>query len=138
MAALLVLFLASGCATTSPEQKAFQTEKLLVAAGFTYKVAETPETLQQLKNLPQHKLIRQTHHGKPIYLFADVAGCSCLYAGSQTAHERLKELVRESELANAQEKALWSARIDRAGTGEDATSYVEDLADGMLPDVSDF
>lgn len=55
----------------TPKKKAFEAEKLLVAAGFTYKVADTPEKLEQLKQLPQHKLIRYVLSGRTYYLYPE-------------------------------------------------------------------
>ena len=128
---LSLLFLVS-CATSSKEQKEFGTEKLLVAAGFTYKEVQTPEQLDKLKKLPQQRLIRHDRQEKLVYLYADAAGCQCLWAGDEKAYERFFNLHREAKLNTEMHKRdrsqgdLWSS-------GEDATSYVDDIDSGMIP-----
>ena len=65
--ALCTVFYLLGCAMTSSKDKAFNEEKLLVSADFTYKVADTAAKLEKLNRLPQRKLLRHVRQGKVTY-----------------------------------------------------------------------
>ena len=113
--ALCTAFYLLGCATTSTKEKAFDAEKLLVSAGFTYKVADTAEKLEKLKSLPQHKLLRHLRQDKVTYLYADVVACKCVYLGDEAAFQRLRHLAYEEKLTAKQEKGIWSTtRVSEA------------------------
>lgn len=113
--ALCTAFYLLGCATTSTKEKAFDAEKLLVSAGFTYKVADTAEKLEKLKSLPQRKLLRHLRQDKVTYLYADVVACKCVYMGDEAAFQRLRHLAYEEKLTAKQEKGIWSTtRVSEA------------------------
>ena len=96
---LLILAASFGC-TIAPKPTVEQKEDLLVAAGFRYKTAETPEQMERLKKLPQEKLILRKIKGKTYYLFAEAARCKCLYRGDEAAYARYQELAREQKAAS--------------------------------------
>jgi len=129
--ALFTVFYLLGCATTSPKEKAFDAEKLLVSAGFTYKVADTAEKLEKLKSLPQRKLLRHSRQDKVTYLYADVVACKCVYVGDEAAFQRLRHLAHEEKLTAKQEKGIWSTtRVSEAaefGTFFDAIEFGGDI-----------
>jgi hypothetical protein len=129
--ALCTAFYLLGCATTSPKEKAFDAEKLLVSAGFTYKVADTAEKLEKLKSLPQRKLLRHSRQDKVTYLYADVVACKCVYVGDEAAFQRLRHLAHEEKLTAKQEKGIWSTtRVSEAaefGTFFDAIEFGGDI-----------
>jgi hypothetical protein len=131
LAALLLL--ATGCATTTTAQKDFTAEKLLVAAGFNFKEAQTPEQLAKMQELPQKKLLRKEIKGKPVYLYADATGCRCLYAGDEAAYNRFCKLRQEARAHGRQHKGIF-AEENLSGVDEDWTAYMDDLDSGMLPD----
>ena len=113
--ALFTLFYLLSCVTTSPKQKAFDEEKLLVSADFTYKVADTAAKLEKLNRLPQRKLLRHVRQGKETYLYVDVAACKCVYIGDEAAFQRLRHLEYENKLTAKQVQGLWTATLDREG-----------------------
>lgn len=113
--AILTAFYLLGCATTSPKEKAFDAEKLLVSADFTYKVADTAAKLEKLNRLPQRKLLRHVRQGKETYLYVDVAACKCVYIGDEAAFQRLRHLEYENKLTAKQVQGLWTATLDREG-----------------------
>ena len=116
-----------GCATTSKKEKAFEAERLLVSAGFTYKVADTAEKLEKLNQLPQRKLSRHKRQNKVTYLYADAADCKCIYMGDEAAYQRLRRLVYSEKLTAKQDKGIWSTtRVSEAadfGTFFDAVDF---------------
>ena len=129
-AVLCLLFLATACATNSGK-KAFRAEELLVPAGFTYHVAKTPEMLARMKQLPAHKMIRHMRHGKPLYLYQDVAGCKCVWVGDEAAYQRFRELFHEAKLDRRQEHKLWTERYAYSRILE--PDKVDDFIDQDLP-----
>ena len=81
--------------TLTPEATANQVEKMLVAADFKYKTADTPQQMQRMQALPQEQFIRHQAGGDVYYLYADAAGCKCVWRGDKAAYIRYKELARE-------------------------------------------
>ena len=98
-----------GCAAKHA-QKAMQTERLLHAAGFQMKLADTPEKLKQVKALQQRKFFLHTHEGKPYYVYADVASCNCIYVGPPEAYQRYVDLRVQQ---GAAENRAQAARTDQ-------------------------
>ena len=121
----LLAFGLAGCAS-DPQKKAFEEEKELVASGFKFKVAETPEMLEKMRKLPQHELSPYIHEGKKYYIYPNVEGCDCIYAGDEAAHRQLKKRLREQKLAGG----WWGGRMRRLWV--DGT-YMQGLSAGMLP-----
>jgi hypothetical protein len=94
---LVAPFVIWACATT-PEATADQVEKMLVAADFKFKTADTPQQMERMQALPQGRFIRHQAGGDVYYLYADVAGCKCVWRGDQAAYSRYKELARERKM----------------------------------------
>ena len=105
-AALVILGIAlAGCAAIR-NHHAVQTERLLSAAGFQMKLADTPEKLASLEKLPQRKLVPHTRHdGILFYLYADASACKCLYVGSQKAYQRYQEISVQQQEAEDRKMA---------------------------------
>jgi hypothetical protein len=72
--------------------------KMLVAADFKYKTADTPQQMKRMQALPQGRFIRHQAGGEVSYLYADVAGCKCVWRGDKAAYSRYKELARERKV----------------------------------------
>jgi len=79
--------LSGGCAAKRTLND-MNTERMLHAAGFQVKFADTPEKLEMLKGLAQRKIIPHPRDGKMYYLYADAASCQCLYMGTAEAYQR--------------------------------------------------
>ena len=93
--ALSAAILLTGCAVAAfldiQKEEAKDTERLLAAAGFELKLADTPQKMAHLKTLAQNSLVMHDADGQLRYVYADVAGCKCLYAGGQAATTNIKE-----------------------------------------------
>jgi len=89
-------------------------ERLLTAAGFKKRPADTPEKLQHLEAMPQGKFFRQVKDGNIYYVYADAKGCRCLYLGQYDAWDRYYRLAQEARAGEDQEL-----------TGEVARDYVD-------------
>ena len=84
--------------TITPAATADQVEKMLVAADFKFKTADTPQQMERMQALPQRQFIRHQTGGDEYYLYADVAGCKCVWRGDKAAYSRYKELARERKV----------------------------------------
>jgi len=90
-------------ACTSPAQRVQNKEDLLVASGFRFTPANTPQRHASLASLPPHKFVLQVRDNKLIYIYADPTICGCLYVGNQAAYGRYRENVFQKHLANEQQ-----------------------------------
>jgi hypothetical protein len=84
-------------------QNAEDTEQLLAAAGFTMKLADTPEKLNHLKTLQQQKIIMREKDGIIYYLYADATTCQCLYIGQQASYQKFQQLQIQQNIAQDQQ-----------------------------------
>jgi hypothetical protein len=82
----------------TPQATADQVEKMLVAADFKFKTADTPQQRKRMQALPQGRFIRHQAGGDVYYLYADVAGCKCVWRGDRAAYSRYNELARERKV----------------------------------------
>ena len=94
----------SGCAAIQ-NQKAIETERLLAAAGFQIRLADTPEKLRHLKTLTQRKLVPHHSDGHIYYVYAGATSCQCLYIGTEKAYQRYQKLALQYEIAEEQRVA---------------------------------
>ena len=99
-----ILVLAACASTQTKETMSF--ENTLDKSGFVMKPADTPEKLAQLEKMPQKKLVKQDYKGQPVYLYADAAGCKCLYAGSEEDYESLQRLIDQQKVADEERASL--------------------------------
>jgi hypothetical protein len=97
LAVMLTLSIAA-CASMR-ESNRVDIEKLLKASGFKKGVADTPDKLDQLKDLPQRKLVRYEEGDKTFYIYADVKKCKCAYAGDEEAFKKYQRLVHKRQQA---------------------------------------
>jgi hypothetical protein len=95
--ALLAL---SACAQTVLDK-----EDMLLAAGFSYRPANTPQTAAALKTLPPHRFIHQLRNGQSVWTYADPSICGCLYAGNDAAYQRYRQEVFQKQIADEQTQA---------------------------------
>jgi hypothetical protein len=113
----------SGCAGIL-NREAIQNERLLAAAGFRMKLADTPEKLAHLQTLPQRKLAPQKKDGEIWYVYADASACKCLYAGPENAYQRYQKLALQQQISrqNAEAAAMnQEAAMDWGMWGDSAT-----------------
>ena len=98
--AVLGCYSLTGCAHIK-EHKAMNSERLMFAAGFQMKLADTPDKLEHLGSLkPQRKLVAHVKDGRKVYVYADKKFCKCLYAGNEAAFESFRKLAVDKEMAD--------------------------------------
>jgi len=76
-----VVIALGGCATIR-RHEALDTERVLSAAGFHMKLADTPAKLANLQALPTRRLVANERAGRLYYVYADPEVCRCLYVGT--------------------------------------------------------
>ena len=90
-------------ACQTPQQAVQSKENLRAAAGFTLQPANSPARMAAMKKLPPNKFVRQTSGGTVVYVYADPAGCQCVYFGNQTAWSNYRAAVFAKQLADEQQ-----------------------------------
>jgi len=133
---LITLIGMPGCATTkNPEKKVLAVHEMLVKAGFTYKVAKTPEQRKQLSNMPQRKLLRHRRTDETVYYYADVSNCDCVFVGDEADIKQLDKLRHEAKADERKEQALDGVAegIGVLYRGENPTAVAEDIDEGLVP-----
>ena len=99
LAIVLVTTLSLGCAAIQ-RSEAIRTERVLAAAGFQMKLADTPEKLAKVQGMTQRKLQPHDKDGEVFFVYADALECNCVYVGTQAAHQRYQQLALKQELAD--------------------------------------
>lgn len=91
--------LAAGCAAIEKTNTA-EEERMLAAAGFQMKLADTQERMKKVAAMPQRKFTKVPYKdGTVRYLWADAQFCKCLYAGTEAAYGRYWKLAMDSAIA---------------------------------------
>ena len=75
-------------------------ERLLTAAGFQMKAADTPEKAAHLQQLKPGKIIRREQNGQASYVYADRTVCNCLYTGTEQQFQEYRRLARQQNVAD--------------------------------------
>jgi len=102
---VVVSSLVAGCATVRKNQSQ-GTEDLLIAAGFTKKVATTPEGQAKLSALQPFKMVRGIRNGEVIYVYPDPYNCQCAYVGGGQQYAEYKRLVIQQQMGEQDSEAL--------------------------------
>jgi outer membrane biogenesis lipoprotein LolB len=106
-------------ACQTPQQAVQSKENLLAAAVFTLQPANTPRRIAAMNKLPPNKFNRQTSGGTVVYVYADPAGCQCVYFGNQTAWSNYRASVFAKQLADEQQMtAMMEHGIDISAEGQ--------------------
>ncbi len=101
-AGLIILSLVLvGCAEMQQVEEAQQAqqtksaEELLSAAGFKQIFPATPKLKARLQAMPQKQIFMASRGSKLFYVYADAAGCGCLYAGNQEQYQAYQRLATQ-------------------------------------------
>ena len=90
------VLLGAGCATIQLYQ-ARDTERMLAAAGFHMRPADTPERQEDLRSLPPYQIVSRTQDGNIVYTYADPGTCRCLYLGGREEYSRYEHIRARRE-----------------------------------------
>jgi hypothetical protein len=107
--ALLILVGALGGCAAIERQQAADTEKLLAAAGFQIRPADSAERQQDLANMPPLEIVAHREGGKTVYTYADAQTCRCLYVGGAKAYAEYGRLAVSEEIARDMSAASMNA-----------------------------
>ena len=86
-----------GCAMIQRYQ-AIETERILTAAGFQMRPADTRERQEDLRSMPPHQLVSRTKDGHVVYTYADPDDCRCVYVGGDKEYSEYERLRRKREV----------------------------------------
>ncbi len=75
------------------------TERMLAAAGFQKRPADTHELQADLRSIPPHRLVSRTKDGNVVYMYADPDNCHCVYVGGSKEYSEYERRRLERELA---------------------------------------
>ena len=122
-AAVAVAVSALGLAACATQQSMTDsTERMLVAAGFLEKPANTPHREAKLASLPPYKILSQrvTAGGNDTvgYVYADPQFCHCVFVGNSDAYQKFQQLAFQEHLAQEQIAAAEMANDDAFGWGD--------------------
>lgn len=93
MAVSAILGIALTACVSMQQTEAVDDERMLAAAGFQMKLADTAAKLDHLKTLPQHKLVPHQKGSEVFYVYADATYCKCLYGGPEKAYQRYQQMA---------------------------------------------
>lgn len=106
----------AGCAAMD-KSDAMDTERVLAAAGFQMKFADTSEQQEQVKKLPQRKISHVKRNGELLFIYPDSKYCKCMYVGSETAYQRYEKLALERNMAAEESMAVQDADMQWGAWG---------------------
>jgi hypothetical protein len=89
--------LAGGCAAIQRYEER-DTERMLAAAGFHTRPADTPERQEDLRSIPPHRIVSRTKDGSVVYIYADPDNCHCLYVGGNKEYSEYERLRVQREI----------------------------------------
>jgi hypothetical protein len=101
LSAVALAISVSSCAAVIAE-KVDEKEARLSAAQFVRNQANTPAKLAKARALPQNKMFIATKSSKNYYIYADVAGCQCVYVGNEAAYQQYQQLRISQNIAQEQ------------------------------------
>ena len=104
LVSVFLMLALAGCAMNR-NQKAVEMKRLLAAAGFKMRLADSESKLAQLKELPQRKLVAQDWSGKVVYVYADASNCKCAYVGDEEAYKHFRDLALERQISEEDRRA---------------------------------
>ena len=110
MAVMIGIALA-GCATAPSSSPAKSQDDLLTAAGFTPRVANTPQSLAYLQTLPPQEIVRHRYEGTDRYLVCTDQNSKACYVGDEAAYQRYQNLANQEDLA-ARKRSVKEERWD--------------------------
>lgn len=108
---LLLSTLLYGCAAIE-RSETLDTERVLSAAGFHMKFADSADQQTNVGAMTQRTLVPHERDGEVYYVYADSKFCQCVYVGDESAYERYQRLALRKRLAED--------RLQAAQMNEDA------------------
>jgi hypothetical protein len=89
--------LGAGCATIQPYEVR-ETERMLAAAGFHMRPADTHDPQENLRWMPPHWIVSETKGGNVVYMYADPDNCHCVYVGGDKEYSEYQRLRVKREI----------------------------------------
>src|SRR5438132_11194399 len=74
------------------------TERMLVAAGFHMRLADTPEPQEDLRSMPPYRIVSRTKDHNLVYMYADPDNCHCVYVGGSNEYSEYERRMVETKI----------------------------------------
>ena len=100
------LCLAATACNNDPSRAIMNKEDMLVASGFKFVPANSPERIASFNTLPKHKFVRQVNGNKVVYIYADPTICNCLYVGGQKSYGTYQARRLDKRIADEQAQTV--------------------------------
>jgi len=110
--AIVALALCLGLASCNEDgfQAVAKKEDMMIAAGFKFLPANTPERQAMFRSLPPHKFLKEIKGDKLVYIYPDPTVCVCLYVGNQKSYSAYRKMMFDKNLAD--EQSMTAASLD--------------------------
>jgi hypothetical protein len=95
---LAVPMLLGGACAAIQRFEVRDTERMLAAAGFHMRPADTPEAQEDHRSIPPHRIVGRTKDGNVVYVYADPDNCHCVYVGCNKEYSEYERLRVEREI----------------------------------------
>jgi hypothetical protein len=95
---LAVPMLLGGACAAIQRFEVRDTERMLAAAGFHMRPADTPEAQEDHRSIPPHRIVSRTKDGNVVYVYADPDNCHCVYVGCNKEYSEYERLRVEREI----------------------------------------
>jgi len=80
------------------------TERMLVAAGFHMRLADTPEPQEDLRSMPPYRIVSRTKDHNVVYMYADPDNCHCVYVGGSKEYSEYERRMVETEITQRRQE----------------------------------
>jgi hypothetical protein len=101
LAVVALSLLAASC-TKDNFSAVAKKEDMMIAAGFRFLPANTPERQAFFRQLPPHRFLKEIKGDKLIYIYPDPKVCVCLYVGNEKAYSAYRKMMFDRNLADEQ------------------------------------
>ena len=102
IAAALTLCSAAAACSQDNFSAVAKKEDMMIAAGFRFIPANTPERQAFFRQLPPHRFLKEIKGDKLIYVYPDPTVCVCLYVGNAKAYATYRRMMFDKNLADEQ------------------------------------
>ena len=99
------------------------TGQLLISSGFNPIAATTPAMVARLMSFPANRFLLRQKGGRPYYVYADPAACTCAYVGSVEAMNKYRasfgalspDVLSSGRFTDPEQNMINSMENDHAG-----------------------
>jgi hypothetical protein len=110
MLAILTVCVAAASCSQDNFSAVAKKEDMMIAAGFRFLPANTPERQAFFRQLPPHRFLKEIKGDRLIYIYPDPTVCVCLYVGNEKAYSAYRRMMFEKNVTD--EQAMTAQALD--------------------------